>query len=34
MKVILTHQALQKALLGIENMPKTMSLEEKQEQAQ
>ena len=32
MKAILTHQGLQKALLGIENMPMTMSLEEKQEQ--
>ena len=31
MKTILTHQGLQNALLGIENMPKTMSLEEKQE---
>ena len=34
MKAILTHQGLQNALLGIENMPKTMSLEEKQEQDQ
>ena len=29
MKAILIHQGLQKALLGIENMSKTMSLEEK-----
>ena len=34
MKAILTHQSLQKALLGIENMPRTMWLEEKQEQDQ
>ena len=34
MKAILTHQGFQNALLGIENMPKTMSLEEKQEQDQ
>ena len=34
MKAILTHQGFQNALLGIENMPKTMSLEEKQEQEQ
>ena len=33
-KAIQTHQGLQNALLGIENMPKTMSLEEKQEQHQ
>ena len=34
MNAILTHQGLQNALLGIENMPKTMLLEEKQEQYQ
>ena len=34
MKAILTHQGFQNALLRIENMPKTMSLEEKQEQDQ
>ena len=34
MKSILTHQGFQKALLGIENMTKTMSFEEKQEQDQ
>ena len=34
MQAILTHQGFQNALLGIENMPKTMSLEEKQEQDQ
>ena len=34
MKAILSHQGLQNALLGIENIPKTMSLEVKQEQYQ
>ena len=32
MKAILTHQGLRNALLGIETMPTTMTLEEKQEQ--
>ena len=34
MKAIWTLQGLKKALLGIENMSKTMSLEKKQEQDQ
>ena len=34
MKAIWTLQGLQKALLGIENISKTMSLEKKQEQDQ
>ena len=34
MKAILTHQGFQNALLGTKNMPKTISLAEKQEQDQ
>ena len=34
MKTMLSHQGLHKVVLGIENVPKIMSWEEKQEQDQ